>query len=142
MPRLTALKMNPNGMDSLAPARSALVGFWLRQTPFAVSQTAQVKSISPAVAPQAFGATLRNHPHKSIHAEGVGASLGGPLYFLAITIFQPGSDMRATTLCGFNPAAVCQFCIALVGQFPEALVSEKYRPRTEATTPPSPGVSV
>ena len=44
---------NPNGMDLLAPARSALAalaGLRLRRIPFAVSQTAQVKSFSPALA--------------------------------------------------------------------------------------------
>ena len=83
-------------MDSLAPARSALTGLWLRQIPFAggllrfrsvglsafaagksfsplpkwlKSQTAQVQSISLAVAPKAFGATLGNRPHKFINAE-------------------------------------------------------------------------
>lgn len=63
-------------MDSLAPARSVLTGLWLRQTPFAVSQTSQVKSINPAVAPQAFGATLGNR-HPQIHQRcktGVAAS--------------------------------------------------------------------
>ena len=64
-------------MDSLAPARSALTGFWLRQTPFAVSRTAQVKSISPAAAPKAFGATLRNRPHKFIKLVGRGCCAAG-----------------------------------------------------------------
>lgn len=79
MPRLTALRFaNPNGMDSLAPARSALRGLRLRRFPFAVSETAQVKSISPglAVPPSLrYGATSRaslgNRPHQFINAEGV-----------------------------------------------------------------------
>ena len=69
---------HPNGMDSLAPARSAMAGFCLQQIPFAVVAlslplnrplglccwqilfceflTAQVRFINLAVAPKAFGA--------------------------------------------------------------------------------------
>jgi len=50
LPPLSVLFENPNGMDSLAPTRSALAGLRLRRIPFAVSPNGSSPALSPAVA--------------------------------------------------------------------------------------------
>ncbi len=57
-PRLTALKMNPNGMDSLAPARSALTALRLQGSEPVTSATSRKNSRLRAEEMPQFTGTL------------------------------------------------------------------------------------